>query len=61
MLRMHLLQSRISDTTSSNLFVIINDMKTIFLTCNKIHALLQKIGSRVMLRYVLALKIIRKL
>ena len=37
------------DTTSSNLFVIINDMKTIFLTCNKIRALLQKIGSRVML------------
>ena len=37
------------DTTLSNLFVIINDMKKIFLTCNKIRALLQKIGSRVML------------
>jgi hypothetical protein len=54
------------DTTSSNLFVIINDndLKKIFLTCNKIRALLQKIGSRVMLpsinSNVLALKIIRK-
>jgi hypothetical protein len=54
-----------ADTTSSNLFVIINDLKKIFLTCNKIRALLQKIGSRVMLpsinSNVLAFKIIRKL
>jgi hypothetical protein len=33
------------DTTSSNLFVIINHLKKKFLTCNKICALLQKIGS----------------
>ena len=50
---------------SSNLFVIINDLKKMFLTCIKIRALLQKIGSRVMLpsinSNVLALKIIRKL
>jgi len=43
----------------------LNDLKKIFLTCNKIRALLQKIGSRVMLpsinSNVLALKIIRKL
>jgi hypothetical protein len=55
----------LQDTTSSNPFVIINDMKKIFLTCNKIRALLQKIGSRAMLpsinSNVLAFKIIRKL